>query len=161
MVRKKLDERIRTLFRETLKSDQRSLLVLVGDHGRDQVPNLHHILQRTSMETDVSSSSSHVPLRRRQQGEDSVLRCYKKELGSGAEPVARTSANLATLEQVRVEIQLEVAAGKKRLQDTTETRGSSASRLRVEKGCERSTMRCSTGSFRYQLLHHPALNQHL
>ena len=84
MVRKKLDERIRTLFRETLKSDQRSLLVLVGDHGRDQVPNLHHILQRTSMETDVSSSSSsssHVPLRRRQQGEDSVLWCYKKELG--------------------------------------------------------------------------------
>ena len=58
MVRKKLDERIRTLFRETLKSDQRSLLVLVGDHGRDQVPNLHQILQRTSMETDVSSSSS-------------------------------------------------------------------------------------------------------
>ena len=84
MVRKKLDERIRTLFRETLKSDERSLLVLVGDHGRDQVPNLHQILRRTSMETDVSSSSSYSSsssLTRRGGGEDSVLWCYKKELG--------------------------------------------------------------------------------
>ncbi|KAL3793559.1 hypothetical protein ACHAW5_002839 [Stephanodiscus triporus] len=78
MVRKKLDERIRTLFRHSLKTNQRSLLVLVGDHGRDQVPNLHQILQRTSMETDVDAAAAASGGRRR---EDSVLWCYKRELG--------------------------------------------------------------------------------
>jgi len=43
MVRKKLDERIRTLFTHCLQTNQRGLLLLVGDHGKDQVPNLYHI----------------------------------------------------------------------------------------------------------------------
>jgi len=64
MVRKKLDERVRTLIERGVVTNQRSLLVLVGDHGKDQVPNLHHILTRTSLKTRPK-----------------VLWCYKKELG--------------------------------------------------------------------------------
>mmetsp|Transcript_8003 Transcript_8003/g.13886 ORF Transcript_8003/g.13886 Transcript_8003/m.13886 type:complete len:1268 (-) Transcript_8003:130-3933(-) len=71
MVRKKLDERIRTLFQHFLQTNQRSLLLLVGDHGKDQVPNLHQILQRTA---DHSKSE-------RVSNSNSVLWCYKKELG--------------------------------------------------------------------------------
>ena len=43
---------------------QRSILVLVGDHGKDQVPNLHQILTKTSV-----------------KARPKVLWCYKKELG--------------------------------------------------------------------------------
>lgn len=64
MVRKKLDERVRTLIERGVVTNQRSLLVLVGDHGKDQVPNLHQILTRTSLKTKPK-----------------VLWCYKKELG--------------------------------------------------------------------------------
>ncbi|KAL7539118.1 hypothetical protein ACHAWF_006304 [Thalassiosira exigua] len=71
MVRKKLDARVRTLFRTCLRSNQRALLVLVGDHGKDQVPNLCQILRR---ESDPSKSD-------RVGKSDSVLWCYKKELG--------------------------------------------------------------------------------
>lgn len=37
MPRKKVDGRIRTLIENSIKAHQRSLVVLVGDHGRDQV----------------------------------------------------------------------------------------------------------------------------
>jgi N-acetyltransferase 10 len=40
------------------------MLVLVGDHGKDQVPNLHQILTKCSVQTRPK-----------------VLWCYKKELG--------------------------------------------------------------------------------
>lgn len=42
---------------------QRSMLVLVGDYGKDQIPNLHRILSQSSMQNP------------------SVLWCYKKDLG--------------------------------------------------------------------------------
>mmetsp|Transcript_14747 Transcript_14747/g.34192 ORF Transcript_14747/g.34192 Transcript_14747/m.34192 type:complete len:150 (+) Transcript_14747:867-1316(+) len=71
MVRKKLDERIRTLFRHSLRTNQRSLLLLVGDHGKDQIPNLHQILVRTG---DQSKAE-------RVARSNSVLWCYRKELG--------------------------------------------------------------------------------
>jgi len=71
MVRKKLDERIRTLFRHSIQSNTRSLLLLVGDHGKDQVPNLYQILHRTA---NMSKSE-------RIAQSNSVLWCYKKELG--------------------------------------------------------------------------------
>jgi len=71
MVRKKLDERIRTLFQHTIQTNQRSLLLLVGDHGKDQVPNLHQILERTANHSK-SERTAH---------SNSVLWCYKKELG--------------------------------------------------------------------------------
>ena len=64
MVRKKLDSRIRTLIERSVVTGQRSMLVLVGDHGKDQVPNLHQLLSRTSV-----------------RARPSVLWCYKKELG--------------------------------------------------------------------------------
>ena len=64
MVRKKLDARIRTLIERSVGTGQRSMLVLVGDHGKDQVPNLHQLLARTSV-----------------RARPKVLWCYKKELG--------------------------------------------------------------------------------
>lgn len=64
MVRKKLDERVRTLLEKSVVTGQRSLLVLVGDHGKDQIPNLHHLLSRTSVKSRPG-----------------VLWCYKNELG--------------------------------------------------------------------------------
>jgi tRNA(Met) C34 N-acetyltransferase TmcA len=64
MVRKKLDARVRTLIERSVVTGQRSMLVLVGDHGKDQVPNLHQLLARTSV-----------------KARPKVLWCYKKELG--------------------------------------------------------------------------------
>mmetsp|Transcript_17593 Transcript_17593/g.24747 ORF Transcript_17593/g.24747 Transcript_17593/m.24747 type:complete len:1144 (-) Transcript_17593:1139-4570(-) len=64
MVRKKLDERVRTLIERGVVTKQRSLLCLVGDHGKDQVPNLYQLLTKTSVKTRPK-----------------VLWCYKKELG--------------------------------------------------------------------------------
>ena len=65
MVRKRLDDRVRTLLERSVATGQRSMLVLVGDHGKDQVPNLHHILSRAGS----------------LQARPKVLWCYKKELG--------------------------------------------------------------------------------
>lgn len=64
MVRKRLDDRVRSLIERSVVSGERSLLILVGDHGKDQVPNLHQILAKCS-------------IRERPK----VLWCYKKELG--------------------------------------------------------------------------------
>ena len=64
MVRKKLDERIRTLLERGVVTGQRSMLVIVGDHGKDQIPNLHQLLTKTSV-----------------RARPKVLWCYKKELG--------------------------------------------------------------------------------
>jgi N-acetyltransferase 10 len=64
MVRKRLDERVRTLLERGVVTGERSMLVLVGDHGKDQVANLHQILSKTSV-----------------QSRPNVLWCYKKELG--------------------------------------------------------------------------------
>ena len=64
MVRKRLDDRIRTLLERSVVTGQRSMLVLVGDHGKDQVPNLHHILSKCAV-----------------QSRPKVLWCYKKDLG--------------------------------------------------------------------------------
>jgi N-acetyltransferase 10 len=66
MVRKRLDDRVRTLLERSVVTGQRSILVLVGDHGRDRVPNLYQILTKTS------TNITHRP---------KVLWCYKKELG--------------------------------------------------------------------------------
>jgi len=64
MVRKKLDERVRTLIERGVVSQQRSILVLVGDHGKDQVPNIYQLMTKTSI-----------------RARPKVLWCYKKELG--------------------------------------------------------------------------------
>lgn len=64
MVRKKVDERIRTLIENCSKTKHRSFFVLVGDHGKDQVANLHYILSKSAV-----------------KARPSVLWCYKTELG--------------------------------------------------------------------------------
>ncbi|KAL3153398.1 hypothetical protein ABBQ38_011736 [Trebouxia sp. C0009 RCD-2024] len=62
-MRKKVDSRIRTLVENCVKQKQRSLFVIVGDKGRDQVVNLHYMLSKTVV-----------------KARPSVLWCYKKEL---------------------------------------------------------------------------------
>ncbi len=64
MVRKKLDERVRTLIERGVVHNERSILVLVGDHGKDQVPNIFQLMTKTSV-----------------RSRPKVLWCYKKELG--------------------------------------------------------------------------------
>lgn len=64
MVRKQLDERIPALIRHGVAAGHRSVFVLVGDHARDQVVNLHYFLSQT-----------------RVSARPNVLWCYKKELG--------------------------------------------------------------------------------
>jgi N-acetyltransferase 10 len=63
-VKKKLDERIKTLIENGVYTRQRSFFVLVGDRGREQVANLHYILSKS-----------------RVKARPSVLWCYKKDLG--------------------------------------------------------------------------------
>ncbi|KAK2961481.1 putative RNA cytidine acetyltransferase [Blattamonas nauphoetae] len=62
-MKKKIDERIRILIENGVKSNHRSFFVIVGDRGKDQVVNLHYIL-------------SHAAIKAR----PNVLWCYKKEL---------------------------------------------------------------------------------
>ena len=64
MVKKKVDPRVRGLIEWGVQKNTRSLFVLVGDHGKDQVENLHRLLSKT-----------------RVKSRPSVLWCYKKELG--------------------------------------------------------------------------------
>ncbi|MBN3307810.1 NAT10 acetyltransferase, partial [Amia calva] len=64
MFRKKVDNRIRVQIENGVALKQRTLFVVVGDHGRDQVVILHHMLSKASV-----------------KARPSVLWCYKKELG--------------------------------------------------------------------------------
>ncbi|CAF0809219.1 unnamed protein product [Rotaria sp. Silwood1] len=63
MVKKKIDNRIRILIENGIKSFHRSLIVVVGDKGRDQVVILHHMLSKAQV-----------------KARPTVLWCYKKEL---------------------------------------------------------------------------------
>ena len=63
-MRKKVDSRIRTLIENGVKLRHRSLFVVVGDAGREQVVNLHYMLSKAAV-----------------KARPSVLWCYKKELG--------------------------------------------------------------------------------
>lgn len=63
-MRKQLDPRIATLIRNNVALNHRSFFVMVGDHGRDQVVNLHFLLSQS-----------------RTSARPSVLWCYKKDLG--------------------------------------------------------------------------------
>ena len=61
---KRVDDRVRTLLESCARTNHRSLIVVVGDHGRDQVPNLHAFMSKA-----------------RVQARPPVLWCYKRELG--------------------------------------------------------------------------------
>ena len=63
MVRKKIDNRLRTLIENGMATGHRSMFVVVGDKGRDQVPILHHMLSKAAV-----------------RARPSVLWCFKKEL---------------------------------------------------------------------------------
>ena len=63
-MRKKVDARIRTLIENGVALRHRSMFVVVGDAGREQVVNLHYMLAKAAVKTRPS-----------------VLWCYKKELG--------------------------------------------------------------------------------
>jgi len=63
-MKKKIDERIRVLIENCSKLNQRALVLLVGDRGRDQVATLHGMMMRA-----------------RVKAKPRVLWCYKKELG--------------------------------------------------------------------------------
>ena len=65
MPRKRVDERLRTLIERGVYTNQRSLILLIGDHGKDQVPNLYNLVSRTSV----------------QKSNAKVLWMYKKDLG--------------------------------------------------------------------------------
>ncbi|CAI9598645.1 unnamed protein product [Staurois parvus] len=64
MQRKKIDNRIRVLIENGIAEKQRNFFVIVGDHGKDQVVILHHMLSKAAV-----------------RARPSVLWCYKKELG--------------------------------------------------------------------------------
>jgi len=64
MVRKKVDARVRQAVRDGVANNTRTLVVLIGDHGKDAVVNLHYMLSRE-----------------RVAARPSVLWCYKKDLG--------------------------------------------------------------------------------
>jgi N-acetyltransferase 10 len=62
-MRKKIDSRIRTLVENCVKTRHRSLFIIIGDKGRDQVVNLHFMLSKAAVKSRPS-----------------VLWCYKKDL---------------------------------------------------------------------------------
>ncbi|XP_050990993.1 RNA cytidine acetyltransferase [Labeo rohita] len=61
--RKKVDNRIRVQIENGVAQHHRSMFVIVGDRGRDQVVVLHHMLSKATV-----------------RARPSVLWCYKKEL---------------------------------------------------------------------------------
>ena len=63
MVRKKIDNRIRILIENCVKTNHRSLFLIIGDKAKEQVVNLHYIQSKTIINQRPS-----------------VLWCYKKEL---------------------------------------------------------------------------------
>ncbi|KAJ9598236.1 hypothetical protein L9F63_011057, partial [Diploptera punctata] len=64
MVRKKIDNRIRVLIENGVTLGHRTMFVVIGDKGRDQVVILHHMLSKACV-----------------KARPNVLWCYKKELG--------------------------------------------------------------------------------
>ncbi|KAK4430637.1 RNA cytidine acetyltransferase 1 [Sesamum alatum] len=62
-MRKKVDERIRTLIENGVKARHRSMFVVIGDKSRDQIVNLHYMLSKSVVKSRPS-----------------VLWCYKDKL---------------------------------------------------------------------------------
>ncbi|KAK8653530.1 hypothetical protein V6N13_127525 [Hibiscus sabdariffa] len=62
-MRKKVDERIRTLIENGVKSRHRSMFVIIGDKSRDQIVNLHYMLSKAVVKSRPT-----------------VLWCYKDKL---------------------------------------------------------------------------------
>ncbi|GJY98766.1 RNA cytidine acetyltransferase 1 [Tanacetum coccineum] len=68
MVRKKVDERVRTLIRNGVEDSHRSFFVIVGDKSRDQIVSLHYMLRMESIDNMSRPKNSN------------VLWCYRNKL---------------------------------------------------------------------------------
>ena len=64
MLRKKIDDNIHTLISNAINTNQRSMFLIIGDKGRDQVSNLHMLYTKLNPGKKLN-----------------ILWCYKKELG--------------------------------------------------------------------------------
>ncbi|KAK7369418.1 hypothetical protein VNO80_11455 [Phaseolus coccineus] len=62
-MRKKVDERIRTLIENGVRTRHRSIFVIIGDKSRDQIVNLHYMLSKAQIKSRPT-----------------VLWCYKDKL---------------------------------------------------------------------------------
>ncbi|GAB4850393.1 hypothetical protein Ancab_029698 [Ancistrocladus abbreviatus] len=62
-MRKKVDDRIRTMIENGVKARHRSLFIVIGDKSRDQMVNLHYMLSKAVV-----------------KGRPNVLWCYKEKL---------------------------------------------------------------------------------
>ncbi|XP_037495465.1 RNA cytidine acetyltransferase 1 isoform X2 [Jatropha curcas] len=62
-MRKKVDDRIRTLIENGVKARHRSMFVIIGDKSRDQIVNLHYMLSKAVI-----------------KARPNVLWCYKEKL---------------------------------------------------------------------------------
>ncbi|KAK9457732.1 GNAT acetyltransferase 2-domain-containing protein [Dipodascopsis uninucleata] len=54
MVKKAIDSRIPTLIRNNVQERKRSLIVIIGDHARDQLPNLHYLMSSIDIKMNKS-----------------------------------------------------------------------------------------------------------
>ena len=80
MPSKRVDERIRELLASGLRTRQRSLLVLVGDRGREQAVTLHALLHKLALELPLPTAGgagAAAPVRPRA----ATLWCYQRDLG--------------------------------------------------------------------------------
>ena len=50
MIRKKIDDKIQILFKNSISRNERSMFLIIGDKGRDQVSNLHNFYSQINPE---------------------------------------------------------------------------------------------------------------
>lgn len=71
-MKKKIDSRVQQLIDHGLNHNHRSIFVIIGDKGRDQVVNLHYLVTQNQL-----------------KNKPKVLWCYKKDLGFSSHQVKR------------------------------------------------------------------------
>ncbi|RZC44042.1 hypothetical protein C5167_036993 [Papaver somniferum] len=54
-MRKKVDDRIKTLIENGVKTRHRSIFVIVGDKSREQIVNLHYMLSKSVVKSRPTS----------------------------------------------------------------------------------------------------------
>ena len=64
MIRKKIDDKIQILLKNSISKNERSMFLIIGDKGRDQISNLHNFYSQINPGKKLN-----------------ILWCYKNELG--------------------------------------------------------------------------------
>ena len=64
MIRKKIDDKIQILLKNSISKNERSMFLIIGDKGRDQISNLHNFYSKINPGKKLN-----------------ILWCYKNELG--------------------------------------------------------------------------------